>query len=104
MSEAQSEASRVLGGRVRDARVALALSQEETAHLAGMNVSNYGKIERGMGNPSLHTIVRIAAVLGVDPGGFVRELRGDQLPERRAVYTAADYVRERERERQARRS
>ena len=97
MSEAQSEASRILGGRVRDARIACALSQEETAHLAGMNVSNYGKIERGMGNPSLHTVVRIATVLGVDPGALVGGLRGEQLPDRPQVFTASDFVRERER-------
>ncbi|WP_150308330.1 helix-turn-helix domain-containing protein [Planctomonas psychrotolerans] len=97
MSDAQSEAARVLGLRIRDARLACALSQEETAHLASMNVSNYGKIERGTGNPSLHTIVRIAAVLGVDPGTLVGGITGEQLPEKPPVFTAIEYVRERQR-------
>lgn len=62
-----------------------------------MNVSNYGKIERGLGNPSLHTVVRIAAVLGVDPAALVGGLRAEHLPERPPVFTAIEFVRERER-------
>jgi hypothetical protein len=47
-----SEASRLLGERLRAARLRAACSQDEIANLAGMNVANYGKIERGLGNPS----------------------------------------------------
>jgi transcriptional regulator with XRE-family HTH domain len=75
--------------------VRLGLSQNELADLAGMNVSNYGKIERGIGNPVLHTIVRLASVLGIDPGGLVTGLSGDDLPPVLETFSAADYVRER---------
>ncbi len=100
MSQPISEAARIMGERVRDQRTRLALSQEDVAHLAGMNVSNYGKIERGLGNPSFHTLVRIAAVLGVDPALLVSKLDAATLPEKVRAFSAADYVRERaERER-----
>jgi transcriptional regulator with XRE-family HTH domain len=52
MPQPISDAARILGERIRERRIALACSQEEIAHLAGMNVSNYGKIERGLGNPN----------------------------------------------------
>ncbi|ARC56342.1 hypothetical protein AS850_04535 [Frondihabitans sp. 762G35] len=73
----------------------LGLSQNELADLAGMNVSNYGKIERGIGNPVLHTIVRLASVLGIDPGALVAGLSGEDLPPVVETFSAADYVRER---------
>jgi hypothetical protein len=46
-------------------------------------------------NPSLHTIVRIAAVLGVDPATLVAGLGQGDLPERMHALTAAEYIRER---------
>ncbi|RKR74715.1 helix-turn-helix domain-containing protein [Frondihabitans australicus] len=90
-----SDASRVLGERIRDERLRLGLSQDDIANLAGMNVSNYGKIERGIGNPVLITIVRLAVVLGVDPGSLVAGIGAEHLPDGQETYTAADFVRER---------
>lgn len=89
-----SEAARLLGERVRLERLRLGLSQDEVAHLAGMNVSNYGKIERGIGNPVLHTIVRLAVVLDVDPAKLVVGIGADDLPPLLETFSAADYVRE----------
>ena len=60
-----------------------------------MNVSNYGKIERGLGNPELHTLIRLASVLGVDVADLLAGITGDSLPEKRRVFTAKDFVRER---------
>jgi transcriptional regulator with XRE-family HTH domain len=94
MPQPSSEAARLFGERVRAERLRLGLSQDEVAHLAGMNVSNYGKIERGIGNPVLHTIVRLGAVLGTDPGVFVAGIGGDTLPPVIEAFSAADYVRE----------
>jgi transcriptional regulator with XRE-family HTH domain len=95
MPQYTSEAARLFGDRVREERLRLGLSQDEVAHLAGMNVSNYGKIERGIGNPVLHTIVRLGAVLGTDPAVFVAGIGGDALPPVLETFSAADYVRER---------
>lgn len=74
------------------------VSQMEFAELAGMNVAHYGRIERGVGNPGLETLVRIAGVLGLDPSDLVRGIRLQDLPERdRPAYSVADFLRERSR-------
>ena len=96
MSQALSEAARILGERIRETRVTLALSQEEIALLASMNVSNFGKIERGLSNPTFHSLVRIAAVLGIDPAVLVTGLGADSLPAKPAAFTAAEFIKERE--------
>jgi transcriptional regulator with XRE-family HTH domain len=95
MAEPLSDAARTLGERIRDQRTKLALSQEEIAHLADMNGSNYGKIERGLGNPNFHTILQIAAVLGVDPGSLVTGLFAPSGHGKPQVFTAVEFVRER---------
>jgi transcriptional regulator with XRE-family HTH domain len=97
MPEPHSEAARVFGDRVRLARQKLALSQESVADLAEMHVTNFGKIERGVANPSLHTIIRIASVLGVDPGALVAGLTRKLLPDQAHALTAAEFIRERDR-------
>ena len=95
MPAPQSEASRLLGERLRALRLKNACSQEEIANLAGMNVSNYGKIERGLGNPEFLTIVRLAGVLGVDAADLIKGIGKESLPDKRRVFSAREYVRER---------
>ncbi len=96
MSTPQSSAARKLGERIRAERQRLGVNQEELAHLVGMHFTNVGKIERGQSNPTLETIVRIAGVLGVDAGSLVTGIGVGDLPEKVPRYTAADFVRERE--------
>jgi len=60
MPDATSEASRLLGLRLRERRLALSLNQEAVALAAGLNVSNYARIDRGHGNPTFHTLIRLA--------------------------------------------
>ena len=95
MAKHLSEAARVLGERIREQRLKYAISQDDVANLAGMNVSNYGKIERGLSNPTFHTVVRIAAVLDVDPGTLVAGLDESTLPPSLETFTARDFVLER---------
>lgn len=85
----------IFGARVRNVRVELGLSQENVADLAQMHVTNYGKIERGVANPSLVTILRIASVLGVDVAELTAELNEDHLPAAYSVLPAAEYLRSR---------
>jgi transcriptional regulator with XRE-family HTH domain len=80
---------------VREYRLKFALSQDDVANLAGLNVSNYGKIERGLSNPTFHTLLRIASVLEIDPALLVTGLGGDTLPPSAETFTARDFVRER---------
>lgn len=96
MPEQLSDAAVVLGERIRDARISLGLSQEEISNLASINVSNYGKVERGLSNPTFHTLVRIASVLNVDPGDLVTGITARQLPELPRSFSAVDYIREKE--------
>jgi transcriptional regulator with XRE-family HTH domain len=91
-----SVAAKLLGERIRDQREARELSQEDVAHMAAMHVSNFGKIERGLSNPSLHTILRIASVLEVDPGVLIAGLSGDMVTPKPHKITAAELIRARD--------
>jgi XRE family transcriptional regulator, regulator of sulfur utilization len=53
------------GAVVRSLREAQALSQEQLAERADLNRSYIGEIERGVAMPSLATVVKLAAALGV---------------------------------------
>lgn len=53
------------GLTVRRHRESLKISQEEFAHRAGLDRTYVSGIERGCRNPSLQTIERIAAGLGI---------------------------------------
>jgi len=80
MPEPRSEASRLLGARLRQRRRELELNQESVAHRAGLNVSNYARIDRGTGNPTFHTLIRLADVLGLEVADLFTGLTKEQLP------------------------
>ena len=80
MPEPRSEASRLLGARLRQRRRELELNQESVAHRAGLNVSNYARIDRGTGNPPFHTLIRLADVLGLEVADLFTGLTKEQLP------------------------
>jgi transcriptional regulator with XRE-family HTH domain len=83
----------LFGRRIREARVALGVSQEDIANLADMHVTNYGRVERGEANSELHTIIRLATALDVDPAELVTGLYGDgMLPDRQRAYSVSDFI------------
>ena len=96
MREPHSQAAHIFGTRVRSARIELGLSQENVADLAQIHVTNFGKIERGLCNPSLLTLVRIASVLGTDIASLAAGIAGDHLPEEYRIIGADEFIRERE--------
>ncbi|WP_431220826.1 helix-turn-helix domain-containing protein [Leifsonia xyli] len=102
MKNPVAPAAKLLGERIRRARVELGLSQEAIAGLAAMHVTNFGKIERGHANPSLLTIVRIAAALGTDVAVLTQDITMEHLPTGVRVLSAREYLVERERLRQTR--
>lgn len=55
---------RLFGKRVRELRIALGVSQEKLAELAGMHRTYIGAIERGEKNISLINLSRLALALG----------------------------------------
>lgn len=64
-----------LSRNIRAARAARDLSQEAVASAINMDPSQYGKIERGEVDPSVRTLSRIAAGLGVEPAELLKGVR-----------------------------
>lgn len=87
----RSDAHAELGRRISAARLHLDVTQQEAAGVAGINAANFAKIERGIGNPSFDTIIRIATALDVDPGRLIAGLHADQLPSGRATYSVREF-------------
>lgn len=58
---------KIVGGNIRRLRDGLDVTQEQVAFAADLNVGYFGRIERGIRNPSLLVLVRIATALGVRP-------------------------------------
>ncbi len=63
--EAGREEARKLGARIRQLRVARGWTQEQLAEHAGVHYKYLGDVERGVRNPALFNIARIARALGV---------------------------------------
>lgn len=66
-----------LGAAVRDARRRLGLSVQGLADKAGVSFGLISQLERGLGNPSLQSIQRLAAALGVPAGQLLDEPAGE---------------------------
>lgn len=62
-------------GRHRARRLELGKSQEELAKDSSLHWSYLGQVERGQRNVTLHNVLKLAEVLGVDPGDLVHSLR-----------------------------
>jgi transcriptional regulator with XRE-family HTH domain len=70
------DVEKLLGLNVRDLRRQQQLSQEELAHRADMDRSYISDLERGLRNPSVKAIGRIAQALGVPPDALLRGREG----------------------------
>ena len=57
----------LLGRNVRNCRQARGMSQEELALEAGMKRSYVSELERGLRNPTVRALGRLAEALDVDP-------------------------------------
>lgn len=55
----------ILTANLKAARIARGLSQEAAADAAGMDQSQWWRIESGQVDPSVKTLARIAAAVGV---------------------------------------
>lgn len=63
-----------LGARIRDERKSQGYSQEGFAHLANLDRSYYGSIERGERNITIYTICEIAQKLNRDVAFFTQNI------------------------------
>ncbi len=66
MTKGAGRVSKVMGDNVRALRLARNLSQEELAFRAGLDRTYVSQIERGIGNPSVLILIKIADTLGVE--------------------------------------
>ena len=55
-----------IGNIIKERRKELGINQQELADLAGVGINSLVAIERGKGNPSLKTLLRILEVLGLE--------------------------------------
>jgi transcriptional regulator with XRE-family HTH domain len=56
---------------LRRLRVAADLSQEALSDLSGLHSTEISRLERGVRDPRLSTIVRLARALHVEPAGLL---------------------------------
>ena len=66
-AKAQKRVRSVLGRKVADLRRSLELTQADLAKAAGIRRALVIEVERGIANPTLDSIIRIAIALDVDP-------------------------------------
>ena len=59
-----------LGRRIRELRLAAGLTQEKTAHAAGVTFKHYQSIEGGKVNATVTTLTAIAGAIGVNVGAL----------------------------------
>ena len=67
----------VLGARISERRTNLGLGQERLALDAGLHRTYLTTVERGMRNPSLETLCRIASALNCDVADLVQGLQAE---------------------------
>jgi transcriptional regulator with XRE-family HTH domain len=61
-----SDIRKIVGSRVRELRLVRHLTQEQLGARAGLSYKFIGEVERGIGNPTIETLVDIAGALDVD--------------------------------------
>jgi DNA-binding XRE family transcriptional regulator len=66
MEKRMAQVCRVLGNNVKALRQAQGLSQEALALEAGVDRTYISQIERGVGNPSVLVLLKIAVILKAD--------------------------------------
>ena len=69
-----------IGGRMRELRLALGLTQAQVAELSGIETSFYGQVERGANAPSLKSLLSIARALNVEAGDLLPSAKTAELP------------------------
>lgn len=69
----EAEPARAFGEAVRVLRTERGVAQEALAHLAGVERSHMGKVERGEHMPTLALILKIARALGCSSAELMAE-------------------------------
>lgn len=72
----EAEPAKAFGAVVRALRMERGVAQEALAHLAGIERSHMGKIERGEHMPTLILIIKIARALGCSSADLMAGTEG----------------------------
>jgi transcriptional regulator with XRE-family HTH domain len=80
MARVPSEAARVLGTRIRAARLRREWTQDRLAAACGIDSANIRSYEAGRQMMNVHSLIRIAAALEVSAGELIEPLRPDMFP------------------------
>jgi len=76
-----NDTDRHVGGRIRERRIMLGLSQQQMADLVGVTYQQAHKYERGINRISAGRLYEIAQVLGVPVGYFFEGLDNQRSPD-----------------------
>ncbi len=68
-----SEIAKQLGQRIRQLRNERHMSQEELSFKAGISPAHLGQIERAAKNPTVDTVAKVAAALGISLSALFSE-------------------------------
>ena len=60
---------------VKERRGVLGISQIDLAEMAGISLATVKDIERGVGNPSMKTVLRILEVLGLEMKFHIKTIK-----------------------------
>lgn len=74
MPRVPSDAAAHVGRQIHQARLHLALTQDDLGSASGIDSSNIRALESGRAMPSVHTLVRLAVALNVEPGQLLEGL------------------------------
>jgi transcriptional regulator with XRE-family HTH domain len=65
---------KAFGQTLREYRTSARISQDELAHLSGLDRTFISLLERGLRQPSLSTIFQLAVALGTTPSALVSDV------------------------------
>lgn len=65
------EAKHKFGANLRSLRTAAGLSQQELGDRASLHMTEISRLERGLRDPRLETVARLATALGLPAGALV---------------------------------
>ena len=56
---------------LRDARIRAGLAQRQVSKTSGIDIASLSRIERGIGNPTIGTLAKLAEAIGTDPADLL---------------------------------
>lgn len=90
--ERRNRVTDAVGRVLRVQRQKSGVSQQELALLSHVDTTTISRIERGVGNPTVDTLARLAFCLGVPVATLTTEITPEDLDDKEHIATAADFL------------